>query len=225
MSGTTTFVSAPGTDRPFPAEADQFLLLRELHHRLTNTFSVLTSVLRRDFALSTSPQLQLSLARYESRIIAFGNLHRSLMIGAISDCISVQCYVEHLCEALSAALLEPMGVRCEVHVDAGELASERCELLGLVIAELVTDAAKHAFRGRSDGLVRVEFHRKADGWLCPVSDNGNGSSEASPGPGSTIVGQLVRTLGGYCVKTSGQDGTSVAVTCPIAESAALHATA
>jgi hypothetical protein len=61
------------------------------------------------------------------------------MIGAISDCISVQYHVEHLSKALSVAILEPLGVRCEIDVDAGGVSGEHCEVLGLVIAEL--DAA------------------------------------------------------------------------------------
>jgi two-component sensor histidine kinase len=197
--------------------------LRELHHRIANTFSVLTSVLRRDFASPISPEFQRSLDRYESRIVAFGRLHRSLMIGAVSDYISVQYYVEHLCKDLSTAILEPIGVRCEVRADAGELLGERCELLGLVIAELVTNAAKHAFHERSDGLVRVELIRIDDGWLCIVSDNGDGMDMESPGVGSKIVGQLTRALGGHCVKTSGQRGTSVAITCPIGVSTTAQA--
>jgi two-component sensor histidine kinase len=212
-------LSAPKADGLLPREADQFLFLRELHHRLANTFSVLASALRRDFGSPISTEFRRSLDQYESRIVAFGNLHRSLVIGVLSDCISVQYYVEDLCKALSAAILEPIGVRCEVGVDAGELPGQHCELLGLVIAELVMNAANHAFHERNDGLVRVELTREADSWLCIVSDNGNGVSTGSPGVGSKIVGQLTRALGGRYVRTSGQYGTSVAITCPIAVSA------
>lgn len=212
-------LTAPRANPLLLGDADQFLFLRELHHRLANTFAVLTSVLRRDFASPISPQLQRSLDQFESRIVAFGNLHRALMIGTISESISVQYYVEHLCKVLSTAILEPIGVRCEVAADAGDLPGEHCELLGLLIAELVTNAAKHAFHERDDGLVRVELIRKADAWLCIVSDNGDGMIAGSPGGGLKIVGQLTRALGGHCVKTTGQYGTSVAVTCPIAASA------
>ena len=144
-----------------PRETEDFLLLREMHHRLANTLTVLTSVLRREFGRSASPELRDSLERCEARIIAFSNLHRALVVGATSECVSVQCYIEHLCHVLSEALLEPLGVCCEVSAEAGELRSERCERLGLVIAELVTNAAKHAFHGRDDGLVRVRAYQQS----------------------------------------------------------------
>jgi len=196
-------------------ETDEFLLVREMHHRFANTLTMLMSVLRHECALSASPELRDLLARCEARIVAFGNLHRSLVVGAANDRISVQHYIEHLCEALSEALLRPLGVRCEVFTDAGEFPGERCERLGLIIAELVTNAAKHAFHGRNDGLVRVELVNTIDSWVCVVTDNGVGTTMASLGVGSKILKQLVRALGGNIVRKSGRDGTSVVVTCRI----------
>jgi two-component sensor histidine kinase len=167
-------------------------------------------------SLSASPDLRESLARLETRILAFGKLHKLLLIGAGSDVVSVESYVEQLCKTLSDAILEPQGLRCEVHVDAGVLSSDRCELLGLVITELVTNAAKHAFFNRVDGLVRVDAIRKNGAWVCTVSDNGEANiTAARGGVGSEIIGQLVRTLGGHFVTRSCRGGTSVAVTCPI----------
>jgi two-component sensor histidine kinase len=93
------------------------------------------------------------------------------------------------------------------------LPSERCELLGLVIAELVTNAAKHAFHRRSGGSVQVALFNKNDSWVCVVSDNGVGTATASLGVGSKILKQLVRALGGTFVRRSGRSGTSVIVTC------------
>jgi two-component sensor histidine kinase len=106
----------------------------------------------------------------------------------------------------------PLGVRCEVSAEAGELPGERCERLGLVIAELVTNAVKHAFHGRNDGLVRVELINRIDSWICVVSDNRVGTAMTPLGVGSTILKQLVGALGGNLVRKSGRGGTSVVVT-------------
>lgn len=207
----------PRADRLVPVETNGFLLLREMHHRFANTLTILTSVLRHEFSTVACAEFQNSLAHYESRIVALGNLHRSLIIAGTGDSISVQKHVEPLCMALSEAILEPLGVRSEVTVDRGELPSERCELICLVIAELVTNAAKHAFHGRDDGLVRTELFRKAGSWLCIVSDNGRGTDMMLRGAGSKIVDHLVQALSGKLVKTSGDGGTSVCVTFPISE--------
>ncbi|HEX4160373.1 MAG TPA: sensor histidine kinase [Rhizomicrobium sp.] len=194
-------------------EPNEFLLLRETHHRFANTLTVLMSMLRQEFA--PTPALRESISRCEARIAAFGNLHRCLVVGAADEWISAQGYIEHLCGALSDALLRPLGVRCEVVADEGEVPRGRCEQLGLIITELVTNAAKHAFRGRNDGLVRVELINRSDCWVCTVSDNGVGAGAASAGTGSKILEQLVRALGGNLIRKSGRFGTSITVACHI----------
>ena len=214
MAGREIDLSAPRAHCLPPRETEDFLLLREMHHRLANTLTVLSSVLQRELGLSAPPELRNSLERCEARIVAFSNLHRALVVGAADDYVSVQCYIEHLCHVLSEALLEPMGVCCEVSADAGELRGARCERLGLVIAELVTNAAKHAFHGRDDGLVRVEVINRINSWVCIVSDNGIGTVMAPLGVGSKILERLVGALDGTLVRCSGRSGTSFVVTCP-----------
>jgi two-component sensor histidine kinase len=203
----------PQTDRLVLCPSDELLLLREMHHRLANTLTVLTGVLWHECAQSESPELRASLARCEARIVAFGKLHRAVVVGAGRDWISVQDYIARLCDALSEALLKPLGVRCEMFADAVELPVEQCELLGLVIAELIMNAAKHAFHGRNDGLARVELFNRTDSWVCVVSDNGVGAATESLGVGSKILKELVRALGGKLARRSGRSGTSVVVTC------------
>jgi two-component sensor histidine kinase len=196
-----------------PVDVEKFFLLREMNHRLANSFTVLTALMRREFQLA-SPTLRESLERCEARIVAFGDLHRLLTVGAETGWIPVQPYLEGLCEALSDALLKPLEVRCEVAADAVFFPGRYCELLGLVVAELVTNSAKHAFRGRDDGLVRIEFMSAPDTWTCIVSDNGVGASLNSNGVGSKIIATLLRALGAELVIKSGPEGTSSIVRCP-----------
>ena len=193
--------------------SDRFLLLREMHHRFANSFAILTGMLRREFGVSMLSKLGKSVDRFEARAAAFGALHRFLTIGAETGWISAQSYIERLCAALAEATLDPLGVRCEVSADAALLPAECCELLGLVIAELVTNSAKHGFRGRDGGLVRIEFLGTAESWTCVVSDNGAGNSLPSIGVGSRILAGLVRALGAELVSKSGPKGTSSAVRC------------
>ena len=170
--------------------------------------------LRCDLARLGATDLHGPLERVETQILAFANLHRFLVVGASNDWILVQSYFVNLLKAVSEAVLKPRGIRCDVRVDAGELQSERCELLGLVIAELVTNAAKHAFSWHMNRLVRIELIRNANVWFCTVIDNGGGLTATPPGVGSSIIRQLVGRLGGHVATKSGKGGTSVVVTCP-----------
>ena len=194
----------------------EYLLLREMHHRMANTLMLLISLLQHEFGSPAIGPVGEAVARYEARIAAFGNLHRLLTVGMSSDPIDVQDYVEHLCHALSDAVLEPRGLRCEVFVEMARLPSDLCERFGLVIAELVTNAAKHAFNGRRNGLVRVELIGRMGAWHCSVCDNGTGmSAAAGSGAGSKILHEMAKAIEGELVFQTGPGGTSVTVTRPM----------
>ena len=205
-------LTLPRTGGYLPSPADELFLLREMNHRFANTLTTLISQFRCDSRSST--EFCNLVARYEARIVAFGNLHRSLVVGAVSTSIFVQDYVEHLCRSLSEAILEPVGVHCEVTVDTGTLPAVRCELLGLVIAELVTNCTKHAFPNRDDGLVRVKLLRRGSSWVCTVSDNGEVPGPVARGAGTNIIDQLMQLLGGSFARSSGRRGTSAIVVFP-----------
>lgn len=206
-------ISASLPGRMLPFGGDEFLLLRETNHRLANSLAVLAAVLRRELGCAASIEARRSFERCEERIVAFGTLHRSLVIGGSRGNIALSNYMEGLCKALSEALLTPIGVQCELMLDAGEFPADRCERLGLVVTELVTNAAKHAFCGRAGEEVRIAVLQKADTLICVVSDNGTGAGVAKSGVGSQIVEQLVRALDGEMKIRSGRSGTSVVVTC------------
>jgi len=196
-----------------PPIYDEMVLLRETNHRFANTLMILAVTLRREFAGSVSAETRRSFERCEARIAAFGMLHRSLVVGGLQGKISISDYMEQLCRSLSEALLRPMGVRCELVVEVGDMPAERCERLGLVIAELVTNAARHAFGGRGSGTVRVNIFEDGTSLVCIVSDDGEGIGVSSAGAGSRILNQLVNAIDGQMVVRSERTGTSVVVTC------------
>jgi len=195
-----------------PCERD--LVLREAHHRMKNTLTLLTAWLRLDFASVESIDLPEAIERFERRILAFGELYHLQSNGAEPSEISVGVYVEGLCRALTVAILEPIGLRCEVTIEDGFLTSKRCERLGLIITELVTNAAKHAFPSRKNGLVRVDALYRDGCWRCTVSDNGIGAAGSFRGSGALILEDLARSIRGHTITKSGLRGTTVTIVLP-----------
>jgi two-component sensor histidine kinase len=191
---------------------DEYALIREMHHRMANTLTLLTAQLWHEFGLSTVPRIRKSLTRCEARIAAFGRLHRLLAVGARNRPVAVRDYVEELCRSLSEAVLSPLRIRCEVSAADGILPGGTCERLGLIVAELVTNAAKHAFASQDGGRVRVEVTRKPGHWLCTVSDNGTGIQVPMAESGTNILDDIAQMIGGTIALRSGPNGTSVTVT-------------
>src|SRR5205085_2018800 len=101
--------------------SDWDLVLRENHHRMKNTLTLLCASVRRDFARAGSADVSVAVDRFERRVVAFGRLYQLLSDDDGCKTISVGAFFESLCGALSEAILQPAGIRCEAAVEGGAL--------------------------------------------------------------------------------------------------------
>ena len=83
-----------------------------------------------------------------------------------------------------------------------------------LIVELVTNAAKHAFPGGNDGLVRIDLLYREGRWRCTVSDNGIGVAGPLRGSGARILEDLARSIRARTITAFGCRGTTVTVVLP-----------
>ena len=187
------------------------LILRELQHRMANTLTVLHASLSLEFAAVTDPALKDAVKRLGMQIISVAELHRFFADSAGDGEISTEAYFQRLGAILSRSVLAPLGIHCETFVDKGSLSAEKCEWLGLTIAELVINAAKHAFRGDIGGRVRIEILARGARWFCAVSDNGVGMQSSPRGSGSKITDALIESLGGRLLTRTGPEGTTASI--------------
>jgi two-component sensor histidine kinase len=95
--------------------------------------------------------------------------------------------------------------------------ADRCWRLGLIVSELVTNAARHAFKEHG-GLIRVELRATTKSLECRVIDNGVGIANVRAGCGLKILRALARGLGGTIEQWSGPHGTTSVVLFPMIRS-------
>ncbi|APG10155.1 histidine kinase [Bradyrhizobium japonicum] len=195
---------------------DWELVLRESHHRMKNTLTLLGASVRRDFSRPGTRDMSGAVDRFEQRIVAFGRLYQLLSDSDSLTAVSVEAFFENLCEALSEAVLEPAGIRCEAAIESGALPASQCHRLALMLTELVTNAAKHAFPNRNDALIRIEMANRDGAWLCTVADNGIGATGPLQGTGSRILEGLARSIDARLQGEASQGGTRVTIVMPTA---------
>lgn len=195
---------------------EQAPVMRELQHRMANTLTILQANCRLDFARVADPELQESVRRHERRILQLAELHHFLSRGAGDGEIAAATYFRPLCGVLSRSILAPRNLHCEAFIGDGVLDASSCEWLGLIVAELVMNAAKHGFPDRAHGCVRIDIHAP-DGmvWCCTVRDNGCGIKASRQGAGSRIVKDLVQLLRALMHVETGPTGTTVTIVLPI----------
>ncbi|QOG18748.1 MULTISPECIES: sensor histidine kinase [Bradyrhizobium] len=195
---------------------DWELVLRESHHRMKNTLTLLGASVRRDFTRAGPRDVSVALDRFERRIVAFGRLYQLLSDNDDPAPVSIGVFFENLCGALSEAVLAPAGIRCEAAIASGTLSASQCHRLALMLTELVTNAAKHAFPNKKGALIRIDMARHDGAWLCTVADNGIGATGPLQGTGSRILEGLARSVQARLHGETGQGGTRVTIVMPAA---------
>ena len=132
---------------PTPVEE---LLRIEMHHRLINTFAILCAILERELN-APDPRSRVAIDRLVRIISAHSALHRCLALGTPRGPVALGEYVTKLSRCLSEAVLEPMDVTCDAVTDGGFMPAVQAERLGLVLCELVINAARHGFPQKRTG--------------------------------------------------------------------------
>ncbi|WP_257168163.1 sensor histidine kinase [Bradyrhizobium sp. SRS-191] len=195
-------------------QADWDLVLRESHHRMKNTLTLLGASVRRDLMRVRPGEVSAAVDRFERRLVAFGKLYQVLSDDGDLPAVSVATFFEALCGAVSEAILEPAGIRCEAAIQDGMLPASQCHRLALMLTELITNAAKHAFPAKNDALIRVDVLQRDGCWFCTVADNGIGATGPLQGTGRRILDGLARSIQARMHGETGKNGTRVTIAIP-----------
>jgi two-component sensor histidine kinase len=128
-----------------------------------------------------------------NRVAAVARVHRHFYSGDAAD-VSCITFLRRLCADLSNIL----GKQIDVHGDEGNVPTTSIQPIGLIVNELVSNAAKHG-----SGKIGVAFTmRNGSNELC-VCDKGEGlPADFSPersdkGLGMKVVSALASQLGGH----------------------------
>lgn len=167
------------------------ILAREIDHRVMNSLQFVSSLLRLQ-AKSADGDAAGQLDMAAGRVAAVARVHRHFHLEDDAESVRVPDYLQRLCEDLSGILDEKVDVIAE----NGFLPTVALQPVGLIINELVTNAAKHG-----SGKITVTYNMN-DGHEFAVCDEGIGfppdfDPTASPrGLGMRVVQILTHQLGG-----------------------------
>ena len=122
-------------------------------------------------------------------------------------------YLEELCDDLRATRLASGLIQLDCQVESHSIGVEKAVPLGLIVNELVTNAAKHAFQEKSHGRIAVSFSEVGDSYYLQVSDDGIGydTSSVSAGLGHGLLKLLASQLGSSLKTHADSRGTTASV--------------
>ena len=197
-----------------PPEAQ--LPMREFSHRITNEFASAIGVISIAAARSLNDEVKAALVAVQDQLQNYAQVHLALRMPEHSIRIDASAYLRQLCRAISRSKLHSKGIELILVEREFSLNSERCWRLGLIVSELITNAARHAFRD-GGGLIRVELLPSTTFVECRVMDNGTSETHIRPGWGLKIVEALAKSLGGTIDHRFGPRGATSVLVLPLSE--------
>jgi two-component sensor histidine kinase len=146
--------------------------------------------------VADDPNVGEQLRKAVDRIETIGDVHASLYRVSSTDEVDFAAYLQRLCDRLSASLVDSDRVRIDVTAEPAMAPLEEAVSLGLIVNELVTNAAKYAYPSPACGVIRVSLLNHPGELVLNVSDDGQGLPEGDAGGG--IGMRLVRSLVQQC---------------------------
>jgi two-component system, chemotaxis family, sensor kinase Cph1 len=191
-------------------------LLAEGDHRIRNNLQIIASMLATQLRQTQDEQVRGQLEEALGRVNAVSLLHGRLHRSEHSDIVELEPYLRELIGDLMGSLGREWREQIRVHLAPVAVSAEAAQSIGLVLTELILNAAKYAYRGAS-GPLEVQLEARSASIRLVVRDWGQGSSEpakAGGGFGLRIMAALVQQLGGTVERTLAPSGLCVRVTIP-----------
>jgi two-component sensor histidine kinase len=191
------------------------MLLLEIQHRVKNNLQLVMALMRMEIRNARGRDAAAPFERLAGRIEAVQVLYALLAKHQGEEEVDLGAYLSEIAAAvLRSHAVE--GIRLDLRVDTYPVSVNVAMPTGLVVNELLTNALKHAFPGRSTGTIRLQSLVDGEGCRVMVGDDGVGlpSGAVWPQPGrlSALIVQSLRENAQARVHTHSEPGSGFQVT-------------
>jgi two-component sensor histidine kinase/Flp pilus assembly protein TadD len=191
--------------------AENELLLKEIHHRVKNNLEVVSSLLALQSAQIDDVNTKEAMQESKNRVQSIGIVHQKLYQGKNLDAIEMKDYFLNLSESILDSFGGEERVEIDLVMDKLNVDIDTAVPIGLIVNELLTNTLKYAFPHGARGKVSIKLEKRKDNILhLEVADNGIGKSGITYGTGfgSQLISLLTTQLNGK-MKEEIKNGTHV----------------
>ncbi len=197
------------------------VLIREIHHRVKNNLQIIYGLLYMTTRRTEDPKTAGILTDMMMKIKTMAQIHTRLyeseQIDKINMAVQIQEQMNDLSHIYGSSGPE---IACTVEAEDILLAVDQAIPCALVINELLSNAFKHAFRGRDHGTIRISLHQRDGNIHIRIEDNGTGIPNdvdmyQTASLGMKLIRSLVTQLEGTLAIESSDHGASITIDFPL----------
>ncbi|MGY6569185.1 MAG: sensor histidine kinase [Salinarimonas sp.] len=172
------------------------MLLREVNHRVANSLQLVASLVTMQKGILPEGPARDALVETQTRISAIAQIHRRLYTSKDVRRVELDGYLTGLIEELDQTMrASGAGIVVRVAADSVVAPTDQAISLGVIVVELVTNAAKYAYPGETSGEIRVLLRREDPARVeLVVEDDGVGFDIADTPKGSGLGTRIVRAM-------------------------------
>lgn len=151
-------------------------LLKETHHRVKNSFQIVSSLLYLQSEHMNDTQAQEAIKEAQNRVRSMVLIHQKLYNKDQLVGIDAKEYFSDLTrEIFESHQMQDKQIDYSMNVESLVLDIESITPIGLILNELITNVLKHAFHtDEEDKVLHIHFHKPGENLVLKVSDNGRG---------------------------------------------------
>jgi two-component sensor histidine kinase len=175
--------------------AENELLLKEIHHRVKNNLEMVKSLIALQSAQIEDGATKDAMIASQNRVQSMGIIHQKLYQGTNLGSIEMKDYFINLSEGILDTFNAEDKVKIECAMDDLDLDVDTAVPIGLIVNELLTNALKYAFPEKSNGVINISLEKTDGNYLkLKVRDNGVGKTAGLAPKGTGFGSQLVQLL-------------------------------
>jgi two-component sensor histidine kinase len=170
-------------------------LIYEIHHRVKNNFSVISSLLSLQAQKTDDSVSKSILMDSRNRVISMSKIHQMLYQSDNMYSIDMNEYFKLLVNDLKSNYTFGKNISLIINSENILLSVQQASTLGLIINELVTNSFKYAFLEAQNGEICINLQNTENQIFLEYADNGIGIPESFDIKKTDSLGlKLVKTL-------------------------------
>lgn len=197
-------------------------ILRELQHRVKNTFALINSLVNLELNRLEDKEKRMPLEIIKTRLLTISRVYDLLAPGERYREINLDRFIKDITSSMVRAFSSgSTRIQLSMELQPSVLDIRRAIPLGLIITEILTNALKHAFIGREEGHIRLILRQEDHEIRLEIADDGIGiiprQDEISPGRlGTEIIKSLADQIEAHLeIDSSPGRGTKYTLSLPL----------